>query len=121
MPSVVRHRPAPAGELALLAPLLRRVVATVIIGTAAVVLASWALLAAVHLDDRYLVAAGFPEEALQGGNSSVWMAQARSTRLEEPYPVLYDGHHYGGSRYAPLTLFSWAGAAGLTGTGSLAL
>jgi hypothetical protein len=112
---VAEHRRVSAGEPLILGPRLQRYVAMVVVGTAMVVLVSWGLLAAVHLDDRYLVAAGFPEDALQGGNSSVWMAQARSARLDEPYPALYDGRSYGGSRYAPLPFFAWAASAGLTG------
>ena len=72
------------------------------------------LLAVVHVDDRYLVNAGFLEDSLQGGNSSVWMAQA-SAGQEAPYPPLYDGRSYGGSRYAPLPLLAWEAAASLTG------
>jgi hypothetical protein len=111
----VEHRQAAAAGSVTLGPRAQRGVVTVIAGVAAVVLVSWAVLAAVHLDDRYLVNAGLPEDALQGGNSSVWMAQARAVGLDEPYPALYDGRVYGGSRYAPLPFFAWAAAAGLIG------
>jgi hypothetical protein len=109
------RRQAAVGEAVALSPRLQRWMAAVILGTAAVVLVSWILLAVVHVDDRYLVNAGFPEDALQGGNSSVWMAQARSAEAGQLYPPLYDGHAYGGSRYVPLPFLAWAAAARLAG------
>jgi positive regulator of sigma E activity len=114
MDHAVEQRRATGGEPVALRPALRRWLALLLGGVAAAVLLSWVLLAVVHVDDRYLVNAGFLEDSLQGGNSSVWMAQA-SAGQEAPYPPLYDGRSYGGSRYAPLPLLAWEAAASLTG------
>ena len=112
---VVEHPRAAVGEPVALGPRLQRCLELALLGATAVVFLSWVLLAVVHMDDRYLVNAGFLEDALQGGNSSVWMAQARSTEADQLYPALYDGRSYGGSRYAPLPILAWAAAAGLGG------
>jgi hypothetical protein len=114
MDHAVEHRRVTGGEPVVVRPVLRRWLALLLAGVAAAVLLSWVLLAVVHVDDRYLVNAGFLESALQGGNSSVWMVQA-SAGQDSPYPPLYDGRSYGGSRYAPLPLLAWTAAASLTG------
>jgi hypothetical protein len=115
MNTTVEHTQAASGQPVVVAPGPRRWLALLFAGVAVVVLLSWVLLAVVHVDDRYLVNAGFLEDALQGGNSSVWLAQAESTGQDAPYPALYDGRFYGGSRYAPLPLLAWAAAASPTG------
>jgi hypothetical protein len=94
---------------------LESVTQVLMIGGAFAVIASWVLLAVVHLQDRYLVTAGFPEQALQGGNASVWMAQARAANLGQSYPGLFDGHAFGGTRYGPLPIWLWAFTERLTG------
>jgi hypothetical protein len=94
---------------------LEPVIRVLMTACAFAVIASWALLAAAHIQDRYLVAAGLPGQALQGGNASVWMAQARAANLGQSYPELYDGHAFGGTRYAPLPIWMWAVTERVTG------
>ena len=93
-----------------------RIIANVlVICLVTTVASSLALLAAVHIDDRYLVSAGFVEDGVEGGNSSVWMALARSADRGVLYPPLFDGEHWGGTRYAPLPMVLWGGVARFTG------
>jgi hypothetical protein len=69
------------------------------------VLASWAALAVAHLQDRYQV------NFVSGVNAAL------ALRLNQGdfYPALYDGAHYGGTRYMPLPFALHAGLARLTG------
>jgi hypothetical protein len=77
--------------------------ALVILG--GLILTSWALLAAIHLRDRYAV----------GHGQGVWMALAQHLNTQGLYPELYDGHAYGGSRYMPLPIVLHAALARVTG------
>src|SRR5262249_15915682 len=61
-----------------------------------------------------MVAAGFPDQALQGGNASVWMAQAQAVNLGQSYPSPFDGERFGGTRYAPLPIWLLAVVERLT-------
>jgi hypothetical protein len=72
---------------------LEPVIRVLMTACAFAVIASWALLAAAHIQDRYLVAAGLPGQALQGGNASVWMAQARAANLGQSYRNSTTGTH----------------------------
>jgi hypothetical protein len=71
----------------------------------AAVLLSWAILAASHVGDRYQV------NFVSGVNTAL------ALRLNQGdfYPELYDGAHYGGTRYMPLPFALHAGLARLTG------
>jgi hypothetical protein len=69
------------------------------------VLLSWALIAAAHVADRYQV------NFVSGVNTALAM------RLNQGafYPALYDGAHYGGTRYMPLPFAAHAALARITG------
>jgi hypothetical protein len=71
----------------------------------AVVILSWAGLAFSHLHDRYQV------------NFASGVNAALALRLNQGdfYPPVFDGAHYGGTRYMPLTFALHAGLARLTG------
>src|SRR5439155_16601091 len=70
-----------------------------------VVLASWAALAWAHLQDRYQV------NFVSGVNTAL----AYRLNQGDFYPPLYDGAHYGGTRYMPLPFALHAALARLTG------
>jgi hypothetical protein len=69
------------------------------------VLLSWVLLAASHVNDRFDV----------GWTQGAWMGLARSARAGVLYPPLYDGSHYGGTRFMPLPILLLAQLARATG------
>jgi hypothetical protein len=69
------------------------------------VLASYAVIAAAHLRDRYQV----------NFTSGVYAGLAASLNAGTFYPDLYDGEHYAGTRYMPLHFVLHAGLARLTG------
>jgi hypothetical protein len=70
-----------------------------------VVILSWAVVAASHLRDRYQV------NFVSGVNTAL----AFCLNQGNLYPSLYDGAHYGGTRYMPLPFVLHAGLARLTG------
>lgn len=77
---------------------------------ACVAVASWifaglAIVAAVHLDDRYRI----------GHASGTWMALAQRATEGTLYPPLYDGESYGGTRFMPLQVLGHAAVADVTG------
>lgn len=72
---------------------------------AAIVLASWILLAAAHVDDRYAIS----------HVSGAWMALAQQAAAGTVYPPLFDSGFYGGTRYMPLQIELHAGISKLTG------
>jgi hypothetical protein len=76
--------------------------AFVLVGLSALVFLSWLVVAAGHVDDRYLV----------GGP---WTALSQSVDHGVLYPPLYDGHAYGGTRYMPLQFLAYAAGAQITG------
>jgi hypothetical protein len=71
----------------------------------AAILFSWALLSAVHVDDRYQV-------DLVGG---VRMALARYFNGGVLYPPLFEDGTYGGTRFMPLPIILHGGLARVTG------
>jgi hypothetical protein len=71
----------------------------------AVVLLSYAAVALGHLRDRYQV----------NFVSGVYAGLAARLNEGTLYPDLYDGRHYGGTRYMPLQFVLYAGVARLTG------
>ena len=79
-------------------------------GVASALLAAAALLALVHLDDRYRMD--------QVGGT--WAALAKYAAEGTLYPPLYDGERFGGTRYMPLQIELHAGLARLTGDELLA-
>lgn len=58
-----------------------------------------------HLSDHYML------EHVSGA----WMAQAQSAAEGTLYPPLFDGTHYGGTRYMPLSILLHAGIGAVTG------
>ena len=76
-----------------------------LIALAAVVGASWIVLAAAHADDRYLV----------DFVSGTWLALADYAAGGTLYPAVYDDGYLGGTRYMPLPTVLDAGAAKLVG------
>jgi hypothetical protein len=99
--TLTRQATARAASQALVA----RVPRVLLIVIAVVATAGWLFLAAVHLDDRYRV----------GHVQGAWMGLAQSADGGVLYPPLYDGEHYGGTRYMPLPIIVNAAAARLTG------
>ena len=69
------------------------------------VVVSWLVVAVAHVDDTYNV----------DHVSGAWMALAKATNDGELYPPLYDGEQFGGTRYMPLTILLYSGAARLGG------
>jgi len=63
------------------------------------------LVAIVHVDDRFQITQV----------SGVWMALAQAANRGMFYPPLFDGMHFGGTRYMPLQIALDAGAARLSG------
>jgi hypothetical protein len=76
--------------------------AFVLVGLSALVFLSWLIVAAGHVDDRYLVV-------------GPWTALSQSVDHGVLYPPLYDGHAYGGTRYMPLQFLAYAAGAQITG------
>jgi len=72
---------------------------------AALAIAGWLFLSVAHARDRYHVL------HVQGA----WMTLARDADDGILYPPLYDGEHYGGTRWMPVPILLNAGAAKLTG------
>lgn len=72
---------------------------------AAAVLAAVALVAIIHLGDTYHL----------DHVSGAWLSLARYVNVGHFYPALFDGYHYGGTRYMPLQFLLYAGAERLGG------
>lgn len=70
-----------------------------------IVLLAYALVALAHVTDRYQV----------NFVSGVYAGLAMHLNAGTFYPTLYDGNHYGGTRYMPLQFCLHAGLARLTG------
>jgi hypothetical protein len=76
-----------------------------VLAVSALVLASWAVIAAVHIDDDYHVS----------WVSGSWIALARYVNEGVLYPPLHNGDSFGGTRYMPLQFVIHAGVARATG------
>ena len=72
---------------------------------AAVVVGSWGIIAIAHLHDRFQI----------GVVSSICVTLAHRLNDGIFYPDLFDGVHYGGTRYMPLSFLLHAGLARITG------
>jgi hypothetical protein len=94
-----------AGDWPVLGERGLRTLSVALVTVSLVILAIWAWLAVVHLDDRYRV----------DHVSGVHMALAWDANHGTLYPPLYDGRTYGGTRYMPLPIVLDAAAARLTG------
>ena len=77
---------------------------------AVLTICSWALIAMVHVDDTYRV----------GHVSGAWLALADYVNDGTLYPPLFDGNAFGGTRYMPLQILAYAGAADVVGSDVLA-
>jgi hypothetical protein len=77
----------------------------VVVALAAVVLASWALIAVAHINDTYAI----------NHVSGAWLALARYVNEGVLYPPLYNGSSFGGTRFMPLEFVMHAGVARITG------
>jgi hypothetical protein len=73
-----------------------------LVSLSALVLLSWLVIAAGHVDDRYLVV-------------GPWTALSQAVDHGVLYPPLYDGYAYGGTRYMPLQFLAYAVSAQITG------
>jgi hypothetical protein len=76
-----------------------------VVGVSVLVLASWAVIAGVHVDDDYHVS----------WVSGSWIALARYVNEGVLYPPLHNGDSFGGTRYMPLQFVIHAGLARATG------
>src|SRR5262249_21704886 len=76
-----------------------------LLGVALLVLASYALVAAAHWNDRFQV----------NFISGIYSALAARLNDGTLYPALFDGEHYGGTRYMPLPFVLQAGLARVVG------
>jgi hypothetical protein len=83
----------------------RRWLDVALLSVAALAIAGWLFLSVAHARDRYHVL------HVQGA----WMTLARDANEGILYPPLYDGEHYGGTRWMPVPILLNAGAAKLTG------
>ena len=77
----------------------------VYVAVAAWILAGTALVALVHVDDRYRI----------DHVSGAWTALARYAGSGTLYPPLYDGERFGGTRFMPLQMLLHGGLGELTG------
>ena len=95
--------PAPAAAGTAL--LVDRACRLALLASGLAALAAALALAAVHVDDRYMV----------GHVSGAWIGLAAAARDGLVYPPLVDDGHYGGTRYFPLAFVLHAGASLVTG------
>jgi hypothetical protein len=84
---------------------LTRSLSAGVVAVSVLVLASWALIAGVHVDDAYHVS----------WVSGSWIALARYANHGVLYPPFHDGDSFGGTRYMPLQFVLHAGLARVTG------
>jgi hypothetical protein len=97
-----RHEPVPAERTSSETPAWLSIA---LLAASAVVAASWAFLAIVHVDDRYGL------DHVSGAR----IALARWFDGGTLYPPLYDGTHIGGTRFMPLPIVLHGALAKLTG------
>jgi hypothetical protein len=76
----------------------------VVVALAVLVIVSWLIIAAAHIDDTYNI----------DHVSGAWLALAKAADNGTFYPPLYDGHYFGGTRYMPLQILVYAGASKLS-------
>jgi hypothetical protein len=88
-----------------LAPIAKRLITGALFLVALAAILSWLFLAVSHLQDRYGVL------HVQGA----WMGLAQQANEGVLYPPLFDGEHYGGTRWMPLPILLNASAARITG------
>jgi hypothetical protein len=81
------------------------VVSFALVSLASTTLVAWLFLVAIHIGDRYRV----------GHGQGVWMALARYANQGQLYPPIYDGEHFGGTRYMPLQILVNAAGGRITG------
>jgi hypothetical protein len=86
-------------------PRLHPLLGIVLWGLAGAIVAGWLGLAAFHINDDYHVT----------HTQGVWIAAAEAARARHLYPPLFDGEHYAGTRYMPLSILLNALASSATG------
>jgi len=86
-------------------PVLRWAMPASLWAVAIAIFAGWLTLAVVHVRDDYRVS------HVQG----VWIATAEEARSGRLYPPLFDGEHYSGTRYMPLSILLNASASAIAG------
>lgn len=101
MNELAAERPAPRRSWSKTLALLEKLVGLL----GALVLLSWAVIAAAHVDDTYHI----------DHVSGAWMALAQAANDGDLYPALYDGERFGGTRYMPLPILVFAAAARIGG------
>ena len=104
--AATRHAALPPAWTGSALPLPRLVegVRIALLAVASACAAGVALLALAHVDDRYEL------DHVAGA----WMALAQRFADGTLYPPLYDGEQFGGTRFAPLAISLYGGAARLT-------
>jgi hypothetical protein len=75
-----------------------------LVALSGLVAVSWVSIAIYHAHDRFAV----------GWTQGAWMGLAQSARRGVLYPPLYDGSHYGGTRFMPIPILLHAQLARLT-------
>jgi len=86
-------------------PVLNRLVKGALVAVALVAILGWLFLAASHLRDRYEV----------GHVQGAWIGLEEYANEGTLYPPLFDGVHYGGTRWMPLPILLNSAAARITG------
>jgi hypothetical protein len=86
-------------------PIAERLLRAACVAVGAWVLAGVAVVALVHVDDRYRI----------DHVSGAWMALARYVGSGTLYPPLYDGERFGGTRFMPLQMLLHGGLGEITG------
>jgi hypothetical protein len=111
-PRLVENRNVPSAlegssddEPGSVGPTVGRWLDAAVIASGGAVLLAWLTLALVHIDDRYQVSHG------QG----IWMALAHNFNTVGLYPPIFDGSHYGGTRYMPMSFVLHGLVARVTG------
>jgi hypothetical protein len=106
--SIAPANPEGRGTISVVLPAGRwvdRLLNACLLGVAMLVLASYAVVAAAHWNDRFQV----------NFISGIYTALAARFNDGTLYPALFDGEHYGGTRYMPLPFVLQAGLARVTG------
>lgn len=92
-------------EVDLLGPVPARLVKGALVAVALAAILGWLFLAGSHLHDRYEV----------GHVQGAWMGLEQYANQGTLYPPLFDGVHYGGTRWMPLPILLNVTAARITG------